>query len=1027
LLKKKAVPAASRVEEDDLAVLFGEEEVATPEPSKKVAGVSFVINSDEEDVLPERVVEEGEEGGEDDETPVMDAAEKKRAKREKKSLARTNQQLMIQSQLLGGNVDVPKKQPKKLDEFEFAQRLVGRLQHVVGRFVPDSQSAKTESVKEANRLYLTADVEASGSVARVPLEEDDEDELVVVAEEAQIKLEKPKPKISFRNDDIDSIFNANDEKVGALSFDSTRVWVSQLPTFCGVNLWDLSVKLVPRSGVVAKEESSSDDEYQDDELVDDIDFDEEDNGDVANDNGKLARMEEGGEEDEEEEEKVENPFDEDGDGDGDDDEPELMFSDEELDARNKHPGLSLGLEDSQEPVGNNSNNNISTSVTMGSLEMDQGIGFVLNQAIHSQQYSQFKSPGPKSSQKSVVDILLTPKKPFLSPLPVRAAVAVNLETQDKDEEEQEETHTRARNSVRRSLSLSMDMASPPSSPLKEAPILLSMDLESELPVIQEQQQQVVFESQPIAQTVVLESAPQSVVLSSVPAVSTSVAPLPSSLVVDPVERAKKKASTAGFLDRFVVRGDAAKKMAQVSLSKPVEPVLKQQNRKEDEVEEIEDDSENEKKRNLSDVFDDEGGKDLEEKSQTKKKSKVSFLEEQAVESDGEGGEQEKDEDEEGDEEDGEGEEVVEGEEHGGVDSEEGLFSSEGNEQEEQEEEEDDDQDNDVPALTAEQEQEKQDMEALNRLRMEKDLAELNRIKDLYVLGHWKTEKMMNRQQTLGMEDYVDDEFQPAWNSIYNRDQMRSRLQKKNAEEGGDDKNNTDNNNNNNKDEGGERDEKEVGSSDDEEEYERKREKLKQSIQLAKINSIFTGAPDMSRGESSLGGWDVCCVCVCVCDYFCFVWFICCFFFDVGFCTGLLLGGSNSVFLDAAPSSASVDLTGLGENSRLSRFIENRREASNAASGMFGALARDKTSDMDPTERLAMRRSNSKLLLNEGTLKRARSSSAAGVVNLTGRQFFEAGDSNAGNSSNSKKVPATPKKQTPQKKKTPQKTSLLARK
>ncbi len=130
---------------------------------------------------------------------------------------------------------------------------------------------------------------------------------------------------------------------------------------------------------------------------------------------------------------------------------------------------------------------------------------------------------------------------------------------------------------------------------------------------------------------------------------------------------------------------------------------------------------------------------------------------------------------------------------------------------------------------------------------------------------------------------------------------------------------------------------------------------------------------------------------------------------------------------------------MGENSRVSRLIENRRETSNAGnmSGMFGALARDKTADIDPAQRLAMRRSNSKLLLNEGTLKRARSSSsvvaAAPVVSLGGRQFFEAGgDSNAANSNSrtggNSKAASTPKKQkTPQKKKTPQKTSLLARK
>jgi hypothetical protein len=120
---------------------------------------------------------------------------------------------------------------------------------------------------------------------------------------------------------------------------------------------------------------------------------------------------------------------------------------------------------------------------------------------------------------------------------------------------------------------------------------------------------------------------------------------------------------------------------------------------------------------------------------------------------------------------------------------------------------------------------------------------------------------------------------------------------------------------------------------------------------------------------------------------------------------------------------------MGENSRVSRLIENRRETSNAGSmaGMFGALARDKTADIDPAQRLAMRRSNSKLLLNEGTLKRARSVSSvsAPTVSLGGRQFFEAGESNAANSNS--KPASTPKKQKTPRKKTPQKTSLLARK
>ena len=342
----------------------------------------------------------------------------------------------------------------------------------------------------------------------------------------------------------------------------------------------------------------------------------------------------------------------------------------------------------------------------------------------------------------------------------------------------------------------------------------------------------------------------------------------SSLVVDPVERAKKKASSASFLDRFLVRGDAAKKMVVDSLkSKPVASASTSAfatttaaaaatSSIADDIE----DSDNEKKRGFDDVFDDENGdQDVPvEKASKKIKMKKSLLEVEAVESDGEGGEVDDGEEEEEDHDDEDDEEENEqGQEEEEKGSEEGVFSSEGMMEDAGSDAEGGAEQPEVVELTAAEAQEKEDMEALNRLRMEKDLAELNRIKDLYVLGQWKTEKAMSRRQDMvGMEDYIDDEFQPAWNSIYNRDAIRSRL-KKRTEGAGDGANAAEG-------EGAQGDEDEMkkkeggdddglGSSDDEEEYERKREKLKQSIQLAKINSIFGPGPEMSRGESSLGG------------------------------------------------------------------------------------------------------------------------------------------------------------------------------
>jgi hypothetical protein len=1018
LLKKKASAAVAQEEQRAVVELADEEPTPMATPGAKKRGTLVLLDSDEEDggragsdeeaLAPEPEARAEEE---QDETPVPDAKERKRAKREKREMARTNQQLMIQSALLGANSEIPKKVPKKMDEFAFAQRLKGRLQNVVGRFAPESVSTMETGGggKAARRVFLTADLEVDADAERVRLEED---ELLVVADEPAMVLEPPKPKPVFRNT-LDAIFGGQNEAVGAIDFDSTRVWVSQLPAFRGIDLWNPRVTLVPRTEA-AKEESSSDGDYQDDEL-EDVDIEDEDDGDLpegsaANSSQKAAEEEDqkDGEEEEEEEEKaLVNPFDEDGDRDDDDyEDAELKFSDEEpRDPRHRFPGLSLETGESLE-----ASFPTSSSAPMGSLAEEQAIGLVLNKALQSQS-SQYKSQSSqlKSQQQHVVDILSTPKKAFAPPTPKKqVTVAEDVDEDadlfDKESDEAAPEPVAPKASVRKNLSLSLGMDSPPSSPQRDA-IALESGEPATLPLYdddEEEGDEIVAPVSPAKKAAAAEEPKVSIVVAAAAAPPPVVSAPTSGLIVDPVERAKKLATAKVGLDRFIVRGEAAKKMIQAATASKA-AVQKKVEKEEEEIQ----DSDNEKKRDHSDVFDDEE-EDEASNSSPKKAKSVSFLESEAAESDGLDDENANFPlDEKEREAEANGEDLEKG-------SDEDVFSAEGAEGDEEGEDGDgneDDEGDAKPARTAEEEQEAEDMEAINKLRMEKDLAELNRIKDLYVLGHWKTEKLQNRQQ-MGMEDYVDDEFQPAWNSIYNRDAVRARL---NRNKEGDAKDPA-------AADGAEGeqplDEEElqkragaeaVGSSDDEEEYERRREKLKQSMQLAKINAIFGGSggggggasmgpTELSRGESSMAGG------------------------------GLMFNSSNSVMLDAPPSAASLDVAGLGENSRVSRLIENRRETSNAAMGMFGGLMRDKTAEIDPMQRFAMRRSTSKLMQHaqqDTSLKRQRSTTG-NVINVTGRQFFEAGDasnSNAGSGSNKQKSPKKPR--TP-KKATPQKPSVLQR-
>ena len=1013
MLKKK--PAQESVPDDEEPAFADLDELFSNPTTSSHSSVNrrklVVLDSDEEDyeddeaemarLIRQEKAREMEAPRRDDTTPETEK-ERKRRKKEKRELARTNQQLLIQTALLGGDTEVPKKIAVKMSEFSFAQRVKERLQCVVGRFAPD---AKEEADVIGGQLCLTADMEACGSQKRRPMygdDDEDEDELVVVAEEPQMKLEAPRTKPAFSRGDLDSIFGADGvEMVGETAFDSSRVWVSQFRHLQGVDLWDPKVSFVVMaseqlSATNGNEEESSDGEYRDDHEIDENDLfhenEEEDNLDLANNNDNANS-----------DSDVLELSDSDGAQLVEDDADALSSSSGSSQDPRRNLGLSLSIQESFD--GGNS--------VMGSVVEEQGIGFLLNNTIKSQQSQQSQQSQrtqqelAMSQKQSVLDIL-TPKKPSIAAVALPAMDVDELDDDNIFEDERDEYSP----PVKRSLSLQWDDED--ANDALEFPASQSLvDGLSQMTGMQSQDTQVqLLESQKTPPT--LPMAPS--------------APAPT-LVIDPIERAKRQASAGKGLDRFIVRGDAAKKLA-----------AKQFEEEDDEEEELEndliesparnkryasdeedDDNDEDRDREDDDVFDDEGDDEEVSRPRQKKKAKssVSFFDDEAVlsgedEASGSGSGEEEDDDEEGDE------------------------------------DEDNEED---PELTAAKAQESEDIKALNRLHMEKDLHELNRIKDLYVLGHWKTEKMQNRQQ-VGMEDYVDDEFAPAWNSIYNRDAIRNRLNKKKEGQEGDDEANQ-----NGQDEGDEQDGQQrkeaaevVDSSDDEEEYERKREKLKQSMQIAKINALFVsegsflGSGDsvsgfQGAGEASMDGL-------------------------MGVGAGAssvshlienrressLYGSSNSNFgifasnsnanpatmsnLATATSSAmptASDLLGGGSVS-----ILDKKNSSTS----FGALARDKTADMDPLQRFAMRRSSSKLLqtAQDNNLKRSRSSSnIGGAINTGGRTFFSAGDENNSNSAMgvlappapvtgaARRKPTTPKRlKVPPKPKTPT-SSLLMRK
>jgi hypothetical protein len=458
-------------------------------------------------------------------------------------------------------------------------------------------------------------------------------------------------------------------------------------------------------------------------------------------------------------------------------------------------------------------------------------------------------------------------------------------------------------------------------------------------------------------------------------------------VMDPVERAKKLARSAQGLDRFLIRGDQARALASASASVSTaavgqpKPVKRS---KQDSAEDVDD---------YADVASAEGSEEAPSKrakvGSATAASASTLVDDEAMEvedeEDGEeGAEGQREIPNEDDEEDEEDEENPGGvfvglddedanfpdhvddasngpRELSGVEKElaefeatafrkedADVFSAESSEHEA------------TPVVVFEppvpEEEDAEHIKAINRLRMEKDLAELNRIRDLYVLGQWKTEKLANRKQ-MGMEDYLDDEFQPAWNSIYNRDAIKHKLKKNEGDVGKAD------------DEDGEAEREQdeadalLGDESDsagEEEYQKKREKLKVTRQLQRVASLFSGpgenslaggGGELSRGASMLNA-------------------------------SAELSRSATVMLGSDVSLAGdLSMDALGDSSNMLRLIDNRRETSNAggggngahsatgASGAFGLLKNAATLNDhaapggDPLKRLSLQRSNSKLVLH----------------------------------------------------------------
>lgn len=851
---------------------------------------------------------------------------------------------MIQTALLGSTSNsVPKKVANKVDARSFALKLKDRVLNVKGRFAPDAASGM---------VVLTADAEAGADSLRDHRSDDDDDDdgdgdhrLVVVAEEPTFVIEEPKKVVTAGNA-LENIFGDKGESplVGSLVRDPSLVWVSQLPAFANMDLWDPDVTIAHPAEQPPLEESVSSDIDRD---IDEDEGAEEDERDDEN-------------QEEEEQEQEQDQQD-----DGDDDEP--------------------GLDDDVLLIGSSGGDDDNDD------KDEQRIGLVLRDAMirHSQT--------PKSAAKQMPHLLqpatATPKNLNFE------KDELDLFELDEEEEDKEDKEL----VVAGAASQQQQQQQPPPSPFKP-PATPSSPFKS-----------------PRAQT-----ATAAVVDKTVP--SSPQGPFSSALgkpvqrVLDPVERAKKQAQSSKGLDRFLVRGETAREKVMATLVAPAavttttKPEVVASDNDDDDVdddimsaelsEEQDQDSSSKKKR--SKLVDDEAEEAPEEEEEIDEENPFGLFDEDANfaldENDGD--------------DDGrpskKGRKVDPAEElanwtakpfgndgNDDDDDDEALFSAESSAGEEE----------DPDALMADappedvvadenDEEEQERIKKIHRLRLEKDLAELNRIKDLYVLGQWKTEKLANRKQ-MGMEDYLDDEFQPAWNSIYNRDLIKHKLKK---QEGGDAKDPQPQADPEQQEDAAV-DEADVllgsgSDSDGEAEYLKKREKLKQSLQRQRVASIF-GGDEMSRGASILGGGE--------------------------------LSRTATIALDRSGSSlflgdgASNDVSFMGshdESSRLLRLIDNRREASNAGAagggggaapssavsasasaskgGAFGQLLRNSAimdnhaaPSGDPLKRLTLQRSNSKLVLQaqEKNLKRAKTHSVASttpavVVSGGPRQFFE---------------------------------------
>jgi hypothetical protein len=941
--------------------------------------------NDDEEALPaepENAEEQNVTPEEAEEARKKRKQERKEARRQKRELAKLNQQLMIETALMATR-DVPKKVPKKIDCFEFAQKLKGRLQEVVGRFVP------FEGTGDGKVTFLTADTEAGAAeAARRKLfggdASDNEDELLVVAEEPPLKIEPPK-KVMGRIDvsNLDGIFGGDLDlrSVQDLPYDPTRVWVAQLPAFQGIDLWDPEVTIAYVAGEVvgSKKDNEDDEDMDDDDYIDPVDENLEDN------DSELA---------------PEDDADNDGDDDNNDD------GEEANDNAAGSVALSLGGDDSQRfaPESQAAPASPSSLSSLNGLDderdsSEQGIGRLLKSTIKSQQHQQQMHRTASSQVQDILHILATPKKihnsqhstqPFPVPEPpvIQELLSPEKNSATKrslvfDEDEPVVAPVQPSSSLASSLATSQMLEPEP----------MEIDEIANVPVVPESQH-----SQPIVAAPAIENAEPPPRAPSAPAAASA-----SSVVriVDPVERARKQQRAALGIDRFLVRGNAAKKMVEEKLQQP-SPVKKVQPKltelggpKKPAVSFAVDDA---------GIFDSEAKEGSEEESSGKKgkakataKASTKIVDDE--DEDGEDMEVESEVEEDVEEEDDDNDEEradVPDEEEGEVgdggrpllsfqlndedanvafadEDKDGddVFSAEaGGDNEEEDEEEDGSnsrkrkrKDDSLAAMaavvngsgasasTARSKRDGDDADAgasdadakaFTRIQLERDIMELNRIRDLYVLGQWKTEKQ-RADGGGGMEDFVDDEFQPNWNSIYNRNMIKHKLKKTEEDKGEEDLNAADK-----KDE-------EADSSDNEEEYERKREKLKQSIQMAKIAAIFHNEGSMSVAAAA----------------------------SLPATSSVELGGGSEASL--LPEE---------ESSRWSRRIENRRDTgtavgSNSNMGAFALLRQDKSASIDPMQRFALQRSKSSLLdqAADKNLKRTRSSASV-IINPMGRQLFE---------------------------------------